>query len=48
MFNQFRHRLMISESENANMQAIVTSLEDSDAWRHEIPPRGDFILRLDK
>jgi hypothetical protein len=48
MFKKFRHRLMISEGGNANMQVAVTPLENSDEWKHEIPPRGGFILRLDK
>jgi alpha-glucosidase len=47
-FKDFRLRLMIAEGENANMQVAVTPLESSDDWRHEIPPRGGFILRLDK
>jgi alpha-glucosidase len=45
-FKKFRHRLMISEGENANMQVAVTPLEISDEWQHEIPPRGGFILRM--
>jgi alpha-glucosidase len=48
MFKKFRHRLMISEGENANMQVGVAPLENSEEWKHEIPPRGGFILRLDK
>ena len=47
-FKKFRHRLMISEGENANMQVAVTPLENSDEWQHKIPPRGGFILRLNK
>jgi hypothetical protein len=47
-FKDFRLRLMIAEGVNANMQVIVAPLKNSDAWRHEIPPRGGFILRLDQ
>jgi hypothetical protein len=47
-FKDFRRRLMIVEGENAKMQVAVTPLENSDDWRHEIPPRGGFILRLNK
>jgi alpha-glucosidase len=47
-FKKFRHRLMISEGENANMQVAVAPLKNSDEWEHEIPPRGGFILRLNK
>jgi hypothetical protein len=47
-FKKFQHRLMISEGENPNMQVNVAPLENSNEWKHEIPPRGGFILRLDK
>lgn len=47
-FKKFQHRLMISEGDNANMQVNVAPLENSDEWKHEIPPRGGFILRLNK
>ncbi len=47
-FKKFRHRLLISEGENANMQVIAAPLANSDEWQHALPPRGGFILRLDK
>ena len=47
-FKHFHHRFMIAEGENAKLQVAVTPLDDSDDWRHEIPPRGGFIMRLDK
>jgi hypothetical protein len=47
-FKHFRHRLMIAEGEDAKLQVAVTPLENSDAWHHEIPPCGGFILRLDE
>jgi hypothetical protein len=47
-FKDSRLRLMIAEGENANMQVAVTPLASSDDWRHEIPPRGGFILRFGK
>ncbi|HEY3931763.1 MAG TPA: glycoside hydrolase family 97 catalytic domain-containing protein [Verrucomicrobiae bacterium] len=47
-FKKFQHRLMISEGENANMQVNAAPLKSSNEWQHEIPPRGGFILRLDK
>jgi alpha-glucosidase len=47
-FKKFRHRLMVAEGDNANMQVAVTPLKISNEWQHEIPPRGGFILRLDK
>ncbi len=47
-FKKFPHRLMIFEGENANMEANAAPLENLTEWRHEIPPRGGFILRLAK
>ncbi|HZF02181.1 MAG TPA: glycoside hydrolase family 97 catalytic domain-containing protein [Methylomirabilota bacterium] len=47
-FKKFRHRLMISEGANATMQVNAAPLENSNGWKREIPPRGGFILRLDK
>jgi hypothetical protein len=47
-FKHFHHRFMIAEGENANLQVAVTPIDNSDDWRHEIPPRGGFIMRLDK
>jgi hypothetical protein len=45
---KFKHRLAITEGEDAKMQVIVTPLDNSKEWEHEMPPRGGFILRLDK
>lgn len=45
---QFSRWRLIAEGENANMQVAVTHPAKSDAWRHEIAPRGGFILRLSK
>jgi alpha-glucosidase len=47
-FKNFQHRFVIAEGENAKMQVAITALENSNQWKHEIPPRGGFILRLDK
>ena len=47
-FKRFRHRLLISEGEDAKMQVTVMPQENSNEWQHQIPPRGGFILRLDK
>jgi hypothetical protein len=30
------------------MQVTIAPLEAAIEWRHEIPPRGGFVLRLDK
>ena len=47
-FKKFKHRLAITEGTDAKMQVIATPLAKSNEWEHEIPPRGGFILRLDK
>lgn len=47
-FKELRHRLMIAEGRDPKMNVAVTSLENQDAWIHQIPPRGGFILRLDR
>ena len=47
-FKNYRHRLVIAGGTNANMQVTAAPLKKSDEWHHEIPPRGGFILRLDK
>jgi hypothetical protein len=47
-FKKFHRRFAVVEDDDANMQVAVAPLEYSDEWKHEIPPRGGFILRLDK
>ena len=47
-FKKFKHRLAITEGADAKMQVVVTPLDQAKEWEHEIPPRGGFILRLDK
>ncbi len=47
-FKKFRHRLLISEATDAKMKVVVAPVDDSNDWQHQIPPRGGFILRLDK
>jgi hypothetical protein len=47
-FKEFRQRLLIAEGDDALRQVAVTPLDNSDDWRHAIPPRGGFIFRLDK
>jgi alpha-glucosidase len=47
-FKQFRQRLLVSEATDAKMQVAVASVETANQWSHELPPRGGFILRLDK
>jgi len=47
-FKKFHHRFAVVEGDNANMQVTVAPLKNSDEWQHEMPPRGGFILRLNK
>jgi hypothetical protein len=47
-FRKYRRRLMIAEGADANRQVAVAPLANVNDWQHEIPPRGGFILRLDK
>ena len=46
-FKNYRHRLVIAEGADANMQVTTAPLKNSAEWQHEIPARGGFILRLD-
>lgn len=47
-FKKLSRRLMISEGTDANRQVAVSSVAGLTEWKHEIPPRGGFILRLDQ
>lgn len=47
-FRHFPKRTLISEGANAAMQVAVSAVSNSDRWKHELPPRGGMILRLDE
>jgi predicted alpha-1,2-mannosidase len=47
-FKQFSHRIAVSEGTDPNMSVSVSPMDTSAEWRHEMPPRGGFILRLSK
>jgi len=47
-FNDFPKRLLVAEGQNVRMEVSVATVERSAHWRHEMPPRGGFILRLDR
>ena len=47
-FNDFPKRFAITEGADAAMQVSVAAVPVSDHWKHEMPPRGGLILRLDK
>jgi hypothetical protein len=47
-YKSYRHRIAITEGSDANMQVKAASLKGSEIWQHTVPPRGGFILRLDR
>lgn len=47
-YKKYHHRIVVSEAADAKMQVTVAPLGNSNQWQHTIPPRGGFILRLDK
>jgi alpha-glucosidase len=47
-FTDFPKRLLIAEGSNASLQVAVSPVPDDPSWQHELPPRGGFILRLEK
>jgi hypothetical protein len=47
-FKKFQKRLLITEGTNAAMQVVVVPLAATTQWQHRLPPRGGFILRLNK
>jgi hypothetical protein len=47
-YKKYRHRILVSEAADAKMQVMVATPGSSNQWQHVIPPRGGFILRLDK
>lgn len=46
-YRRLRHRLAITEGADAKMQVTAADLAAGREWRHLIPGRGGFILRLD-
>jgi alpha-glucosidase len=47
-FKEFSKRIVVTEGRDATMQVSAARLAKSRSWKHDIPPRGGFILRLDK
>jgi alpha-glucosidase len=47
-FSDFSKRLVVEEGSDAAMQVAVASQPYSTQWEHRMPPRGGFILRLDR
>jgi hypothetical protein len=47
-FGDFPKRTLIAEGADATMKVEATAVPVVKYWKHEMPPRGGFILRLDK
>jgi hypothetical protein len=47
-FRKYRRRTLITEGTDSNLRVSATQLKVSKQWRHELPARGGFILRLDE
>ena len=47
-FADFPRRLLVAEATDAKMQVAVRPEANFNHFSHQIPPRGGFILRLDK
>ncbi|HEY9509780.1 MAG TPA: glycoside hydrolase family 97 catalytic domain-containing protein, partial [Verrucomicrobiae bacterium] len=47
-FESFSKRLLVEEGTDAVMEVSVSKIEPGAEWKHQIPGRGGFILRLDR
>jgi alpha-glucosidase len=47
-FTLFAKRELIAEGANAAMQVAVNPIANATQWQHTLPPRGGFILRMDR
>jgi alpha-glucosidase len=47
-FRDFTKRMLIAEDADAAMKVDATAVPVVKTWKHNMPPRGGFILRLDK
>jgi len=47
-FHDYRRRIWIAEGVHAAMEVAAEPLSNADHWSHKMPPRGGFILRLDR
>ncbi len=47
-FKRFPKRLALTEGVDANMQVVVVPVLPTAQRQHTIPPRGGFILRMDR
>jgi hypothetical protein len=47
-FRKLSRRTLIVEGKNSQMEMAAISVPKSDAFSHQLPPRGGFIFRLDE
>jgi alpha-glucosidase len=47
-FKKWHRRIAITEGDDPHMQVKSDPVKESSSWRHEMPARGGFILRLDR
>ncbi|HWQ93414.1 MAG TPA: glycoside hydrolase family 97 catalytic domain-containing protein, partial [Clostridia bacterium] len=47
-YKRFPRRLLIHEAPAALMQVAAEPISAVNRWQHPIPPRGGFVLRLDR
>lgn len=48
VFKSFAKRLVVTEGDSPEGKVSAKMERNTARWRHEIPPRGGFILRLDR
>jgi hypothetical protein len=47
-YRSFRHWRLIAEGADPKMEMAVTKVQPDSHWKHTLPPRGGFVLRLEK
>lgn len=47
-YAEYRRRLAITEGAHAAMEVTASRLSEARQWRHVLPSRGGFIVRLEK
>jgi hypothetical protein len=47
-FRRYRHRFLIDEGDDPLMQLRASPIAAAETWEHVLPPRGGFVLRLER
>jgi alpha-glucosidase len=47
-FGEYARRIVVEEGNQPRLDLAVKTLSASDSWQYTIPPRGGFVLRLEK